>query len=286
MKTSRKIVGRRFHKQIGDPPYIVSDRRHGDRKRESSKQTSTVSVSPRGLARSRHFTCASSSSWKELDSDGLQTPSDSDACEDADVSRSIDSDHGVNRVLAMDCEMVGVGSNKSAVARCSVVDYSGRVVFDEYIKPDEAITDYRTFVSGIRPRHMRSAMSCHKARRQLKRLLKGTILVGHALHNDLRCLCLHHPVHRVRDIAKFEPLHLHGGFSQMPSLKKLSRVYLRRHIQEGEHCSVEDATAAMDLYRLVRNEWEYSIGVRDSKKTSGLLEDCYWPSDVSQLDEE
>ena len=29
-----------------------------------------------------------------------------------------------------------------------------------------------------------------------------------------------------------------------------------RKIQTGQHCSIEDATAALDLYKLVRDEWE------------------------------
>ena len=220
----------------------------------------------------------SRSSWNF---DGQTPLSNSDVCEDLDALRRRDlEDAEADNVFALDCEMVGVASTRSAVARCSVVDYHGRVVFDDYIKPDEMITDYRTYVSGIRPHHIHSisAISIDIIRRRLKKLLKGTILVGHALHNDLQCLNLYHPVEYIRDTAKFRPLHLHAGLSQMPSLKKLSRVYLRRDIQVGEHCSVEDATAAMDLYRLVRNEWEYGIAVKNTR-TGVFLEDHYWPSD-------
>ena len=32
-----------------------------------------------------------------------------------------------------------------------------------------------------------------------------------------------------------------------------------RKIQEGEHGSVEDATAAMDLYKLFAADWEASL---------------------------
>jgi RNA exonuclease 4 len=56
----------------------------------------------------------------------------------------------------MDCEMVGVGPDgtESALARVSIINYSGGVVLDEYVRPQEPITDYRTWVSGIRPEHM------------------------------------------------------------------------------------------------------------------------------------
>lgn len=61
-------------------------------------------------------------------------------------------------VVAIDCEMVGVGpSRKSGLARCSLVDLHGTVLYDKFIRPEGEITDYRTQVSGITPRHMEQA---------------------------------------------------------------------------------------------------------------------------------
>lgn len=46
------------------------------------------------------------------------------------------------RILAMDCEMVGVGSSgkTSVLARCSIVDYDGNVVYDKHVRPVEKVT--------------------------------------------------------------------------------------------------------------------------------------------------
>jgi len=54
--------------------------------------------------------------------------------------------------LAMDCEMVGVGpeGTRSVLARCSIVNYNGQVVYDKLVQPLEPVTDYRTQHSGIR----------------------------------------------------------------------------------------------------------------------------------------
>jgi RNA exonuclease 4 len=48
--------------------------------------------------------------------------------------------------------MVGVGLNgsESSLARVSLVNYHGAVILDEFVKQRERVTDYRTFVSGIR----------------------------------------------------------------------------------------------------------------------------------------
>jgi hypothetical protein len=64
-------------------------------------------------------------------------------------------------VVAMDCEMVGVGSSgtRSVLARCSIVDFHGNVVFDEHVKPLERVTDFRTHISGIRAKSLKNAIS-------------------------------------------------------------------------------------------------------------------------------
>lgn len=46
------------------------------------------------------------------------------------------------RVCAMDCEMVGVGlaGKTSALARCSIVDFDGAVLYDKFVRPAEKVT--------------------------------------------------------------------------------------------------------------------------------------------------
>lgn len=61
-------------------------------------------------------------------------------------------------VVAMDCEMVGLGpQGESGLARCSLVDLHGTVLYDKFIRPEGEITDYRTLISGITPWHMQEA---------------------------------------------------------------------------------------------------------------------------------
>ena len=55
----------------------------------------------------------------------------------------------MTQVVAMDCEMVEVMGNKSALARISIVNYDGHVLMDEFVRPDNHITDYRSWISGI-----------------------------------------------------------------------------------------------------------------------------------------
>uniref|UniRef100_A0A9L0J3F1 Interferon stimulated exonuclease 20 n=1 Tax=Equus asinus TaxID=9793 RepID=A0A9L0J3F1_EQUAS len=75
---------------------------------------------------------------------------------------------GDREVVAMDCEMVGLGPfGESGLARCSLVDLHGTVLYDKFIQPDGEIIDYRTRVSGVTPRHMEKATPFTEARQEV-----------------------------------------------------------------------------------------------------------------------
>lgn len=62
---------------------------------------------------------------------------------------------GLTEVVALDCEMVGVGpGKKNGLGRVSIVNEHGYCIYDKFVKPDEPITDFRTRWSGIRARDM------------------------------------------------------------------------------------------------------------------------------------
>ena len=64
----------------------------------------------------------------------------------------------LTKAVAMDCEMVGVGSGgeDSVLARVSLVNQFGKCIYDKYVKPREHVTDYRTEFSGIRPADLKN----------------------------------------------------------------------------------------------------------------------------------
>jgi len=154
--------------------------------------------------------------------------------------------------------MVGIGpnpDNDSALARISIVNYNGDQIYDSYVRPKEMVTDWRTHVSGITPKHMVEARSLEQVQTQVAESLDGRILVGHALRNDLDALLLSHPKRDIRDTSKHPPYRkIAGGGS--PRLKILASEFLGLKIQDGAHSSVEDAKATMLLYRRDKDEFE------------------------------
>ncbi|NWZ39005.1 I20L2 protein, partial [Brachypodius atriceps] len=160
------------------------------------------------------------------------------------------------KLVAMDCEMVGTGpgGRTSALARCSIVTYEGDIVYDQYVRPEAPIVDYRTRWSGIRRHHMDKAVPFRRAQQQVLQILAGKVVVGHAIHNDFKALRYSHPKALTRDTSQIPLLNRRGGFPENAtiSLKRLTKALLNQDIQVGKsgHSSVEDARATMELYKV------------------------------------
>ncbi|NXS78947.1 REXO4 exonuclease, partial [Erpornis zantholeuca] len=174
---------------------------------------------------------------------------------------------GLTRAVAMDCEMVGVGpkGEDSIVARVSIVNQFGKCVYDKYVKPTEKVTDYRTAVSGIRPQNINTGEDFKTVQKEVAEILKGRILVGHALKNDLKVLLLDHPQKKIRDTQRYKPFKERVKSSR-PSLKLLCEKLLNVQVQTAEHCSIQDAQAAMRLYTLEKKKWEAALKSKANNK--------------------
>lgn len=154
------------------------------------------------------------------------------------------------KFIAIDCEMVGIGEGgyEHALARVSVVDFHGRQVYDSYVRPKEHVTDWRTRISGIAPKHMATARDFDEVQTQIAQLFQGRILVGHDIRHDLDVLMLDHPRKDIRDTAKFSGFKKYGH-GPKPALRVLARELLGVEIQTGQHSSIEDARVTMLLFR-------------------------------------
>lgn len=181
--------------------------------------------------------------------------------------------------FALDCEMVGVGEEglDSAVARITIVNWENRVVLDTFVKVPVPVTDYRTYVSGIVAQDIESdkALSFQEARDAVTDIILGKILIGHGLENDLGALGLTHPTSDVRDTACYAPYMQQivdtqsGTLVVRPrKLRDLSREILGREIQlpGSPHCPIDDAVAAIDLYKVARYDWEKELGRKHREK--------------------
>jgi RNA exonuclease 4 len=125
--------------------------------------------------------------------------------------------------------------------------------------------------------------------KQVGELMAGRVVVGHALKNDFSVLLLSHPRRLVRDTAEYKGfkalakgafytlffysiffcvcvfwmgvLIMVGFFwlGRRPGLKRLAKTVLGVDVQGGQHSSVEDARATMELFKHVKEEWDKMI---------------------------
>lgn len=156
---------------------------------------------------------------------------------------------GHEGAYAMDCEMSYTGFGLEAT-KVTVVATDGRLVYEKFIRPKARIIDYNTRFSGITKKDLSakngSVLTLPEVQEDLLKFISaGTILIGHALENDLRALKLIH--YTIIDSSIIFP-HLNGlGFKH--SLKTLTSNILKRSIQTSDmgHSSFEDSRACLEI---------------------------------------
>ncbi|KAF2861786.1 Exonuclease, partial [Piedraia hortae CBS 480.64] len=171
-----------------------------------------------------------------------------------EVNIGLHPTHKLGRYVALDCEMVGAGPppyRDHVLARVSLVNFHGEEIYDSYVQPPAGVVigNYRTAVSGIEPHHLSAdvARPFEEVRAQVAELIRQRILIGHGVRNDLSVLQLTHPWGCIRDTSLFRKFIRENG-GKKPALRDLVRRELGLSIQNGEHCSIEDARATMLLY--------------------------------------
>ena len=199
---------------------------------------------------------------------------------------SKDSSETALDVAALDCEMVYTTGGMRC-ARVSVVDGARNEVFDEFVKMDDDVeivyvscpcmpslglltrwwsSDYITRFSGITAEnHSKAVLTLASIRKSLDALINAnTILIGHALDNDLKALrmihrqCVdtamlfpHRAGHPYRRALKDLWVQTNNLVRQAESFFDRVKDHLGTVIQGGElgHSSVEDSIATLDLVR-------------------------------------
>lgn len=152
-----------------------------------------------------------------------------------------------NKLLAVDCEMVLCEDGSEALAKICVVDRDLRVRLHEFVNPGKVVADYRTSITGVSAEDLSGATSSlADIKRSIRKLLNGSILVGHSLSNDLKALKIDHA--RVIDTS-FIFKYGDESTKRRPSLNDLCKAVLGCEVRKKDapHNCQDDACAAMKL---------------------------------------
>lgn len=204
------------------------------------------------IATRQHYNYTNAFNYQRIQqlelSNGLSTPQDWITC------RTYDGKSWCNNIpssIAIDCEMcetkdpISGKTDTKALCRISIVngDNPSEVLLDTLIKPQWPVTNHRTFVNGITEEHLKDVKFTlkHAQSFMLSLCSDQTVIIGHAVHNDLLALRMVHHV-----IADTAMLYTHGDMNEgTPSLKNVAHGVLKRDMPDV-HDSVNDARVAYE----------------------------------------
>lgn len=162
------------------------------------------------------------------------------------------------RAIALDCEMAGGWNGDGFVEQLiqlTAVDYlSGEILISTLVAPTMDIRQWRSSIHGIKRGMMAEALAngtalvgSRQARAALFELMdNNTILVGHALHNDLNVLKIAHG--RCVDSLVLAITAISRPGNKQAGLKKLCDDLLGLSVQRAStHSCLEDSFAAREV---------------------------------------
>ncbi|KAM3133807.1 REX4 [Paramecium bursaria] len=157
-------------------------------------------------------------------------------------------------IVSIDCEMVECVTEEQdlvkKVARVSIVNYDGHILFDQFYQPLLKVVDLKTKYSGITWEILKNSIPyTEQERKKITIFLSDKIIVGHSLQHDFDAMDLDIESFQIRDTSEYSYFK-NGNIKN--SLKKLVKKYLNQEIQDGQHDSCIDARSAMFLYRKFR----------------------------------
>lgn len=173
-------------------------------------------------------------------------------------------------IVALDCEMVVCSDTERHIARISIVNYNRHTLFDEFVKPELPVKDYLNHITNIDSFKLQKALPLSSHIGKILEIFKNRIVVGHTLECDFSALKIEHDPRLIRDISEFS---FFKNEKYKIGLKDLTERYLNMKIQDGKHSSVEDARAALELYKLYKEDVDCEFKDRffnKEKKDEGM----------------
>ncbi|KAJ6114521.1 hypothetical protein N7486_000299 [Penicillium sp. IBT 16267x] len=168
------------------------------------------------------------------------------------------------KAIVMDCEMVSLSRGRMELAFLTAIDFlTGEILINHYVQPRGEVVNWNTQYSGVTRQAMTEAMCSGKglqweeARDRLRSFADSdTVLVGHALFNDLNVLHFTHL--RIVDSsiltcdAVFPDHPVEKPIPRIWGLKVLTKELLGYSIQGSKlgHSALEDSRATRDLVML------------------------------------
>ncbi|XP_023232184.1 putative exonuclease GOR isoform X2 [Centruroides sculpturatus] len=173
-----------------------------------------------------------------------------------DFLNTAENDFTEKNIVVLDTEMCYTKLGLE-ITKLTLLSFDGSLLFETYVQPRSPIIDYNTEYSGITAEMLeKNTLRFEEVQESLLNIInKDTIIIGHALENDLQAL---HFIHaKIVDTSVI--FDSERGFCFRPSLKSLSEKYLGQIIQENAHDSREDCQVCLELVLLKWNHFSLEL---------------------------
>ncbi|EJD04298.1 uncharacterized protein FOMMEDRAFT_28031 [Fomitiporia mediterranea MF3/22] len=171
--------------------------------------------------------------------------------------------HTPSRYVALSTQYVYAAPQRTPMLaqrrRVSIVEYRGIVIYDKFVRPTHQIEDFRPSVTGLLAEHLSTSEALYIVRQEVSALLRDKTIVGHSLWMHFSLLGITHPAIHTRDVALYLPFHRSIRSSTVTPLKSLVSHLMRRKIGRSHEHPLEEARAALDLFRSYEEPWEDEI---------------------------
>lgn len=195
---------------------------------------------------SRYETSFNFDKYKQMDEDGKRG-----SANDWIIAKPYGSwCKGNPHAIAIDCEMcetkdpVTGATDPKALCRVSIVSAINpdEVLLDTLVKPAWPVVDYRSRINGIKKEHLDNVQFTlrHAQAFMLALCSNETVIIGHAIHNDLVALKMEH--HTNVDSAFLYTVK--DEERATPSLKDLAMSVMKKEMPDT-HDSVNDARTSL-----------------------------------------
>lgn len=141
----------------------------------------------------------------------------------------------------------------SELVQVIIIDDQANIVYEQWFNPKYKIIDYVTHITGLTEDILLTKNRKYLELtdlQQIHQIIKGYILVGHDLANDLQVLPITH--HAFIDTLALYPHNY--GLPFKTKLKNIAMEVLNRPIQWNHHNPIEDAKAAIDIVKFHINQ--------------------------------
>ena len=163
-----------------------------------------------------------------------------------------------NRLLFLDIECAQDNENNQIPLSIAAMDYEGKVLMDTLVCPRKHVANYGTKYHGLTENDIYGKTDSVIVLRNLEKLLRGRIIVGHDLHMEQKSLDINlKRIAGIRDIQSSIALRKRmRSEKQAWSLKEVAITLDTQIRQPKVHNALGDVKIIREVYKKLEPSWE------------------------------